>query len=223
PLGCSASKRLSTVLARSATQARTGLAMPSRSLAPRSLSSKRLPRSLRVASAMTTMFGSAISCSRAARFGVSPTMARSSASAARPGAPPRTNGPAAPPPPAASPAGGRRERVLPPPPRRNQLKPSPSRSLAAVLRGPRIAKVHEDAIPHISGDEPAEAAHGLGDAFLVGRNDLAQVLRVHACGKRSRTDQVREHHRDLAALGGVVGFRPRYGDGYRRESFGRRS
>jgi S1-C subfamily serine protease len=56
--------------------------------------------------------------------------------------------------------------------------------------GLRIAKVHEDAIPHISGDEPAEVAHGLGDAFLIGRNDLAQVLRVLADRERRRTDQV---------------------------------
>ena len=37
-------------------------------------SSKRLPRSFRVLSAMTTVFGSAMPCRRAARFGVSPTM-----------------------------------------------------------------------------------------------------------------------------------------------------
>jgi hypothetical protein len=51
---------------------------------------------------------------------------------------------------------------------RNQLKPSPDRSLGVILMGPRIPKVHEDAIPHIPGDEPAEVAHGLGDAFLIG-------------------------------------------------------
>jgi hypothetical protein len=71
-------KRLSTELARSAAQVRTGSAM--RSLAPRSSRSNRLPRSLRVLSAMTTVFGSAMLCSRAARFGVSPTMPRSCAS-----------------------------------------------------------------------------------------------------------------------------------------------
>ena len=79
PVACSASKRLSTELARSAAQARTGPAMPLRSFAPRSSSSKRLPRSFRVLSAMTTVFGSAIPCRRAARFGVSPTMPRSCA------------------------------------------------------------------------------------------------------------------------------------------------
>src|SRR6266436_2148184 len=63
---------------------------------------------------------------------------------------------------------------LEPSQRRNQLKPSPYRSLGVVLMGLRIAKVHEDAIPQISGDEPAEVAHNLGDAFLIGGNDLAQ-------------------------------------------------
>ena len=79
-VSCCASKRLSTELARSAAQARTGPVMPLRSLDPRSSSSKRLPTSRRVPSAMTTVFGSAIPCSRAARFGVSPTMPRSCAS-----------------------------------------------------------------------------------------------------------------------------------------------
>jgi hypothetical protein len=73
PLACRASKRLSTELARNAAQACAGPAMPLRSFGPRSSSSNRLPRSLRVLSAMTTVFGSAIPCRRAARFGVSPT------------------------------------------------------------------------------------------------------------------------------------------------------
>jgi hypothetical protein len=80
PAVCSASKRLATELARSAAQARTGLAIPLKSFAPRSSSSNRLPRSVRVLSAMTTVFGSATLCRRAARFGVSPTMPRSCAS-----------------------------------------------------------------------------------------------------------------------------------------------
>jgi hypothetical protein len=59
PVVCRASKRLPTELARSAAQARAGPAMPLRSLVPRSLSSKRLPSSRRVPSAMTTLRGSA--------------------------------------------------------------------------------------------------------------------------------------------------------------------
>ncbi len=91
--------------------------------------------------------------------------------------------------------------------RRSQIKPSPYRSLRIVLTGVRIPKVHEDAIPQISGDEPAEVVHGLRDPSLIGRNDLSQVFRVHAGRKRGRTDQVRKHHRDLAALGSVLGLR----------------
>ncbi len=73
PIACNASKRLAIELARSAAQVRIGSAMPLRFLAPRSSKSKRSPSSFRVLSAMTTVFGSAIPCRRAARFGVSPT------------------------------------------------------------------------------------------------------------------------------------------------------
>ena len=91
--------------------------------------------------------------------------------------------------------------------RRDQLQPRPHRPLGVVLMGLRIAEIHQHAVAHVFRHEPAEAAHGLGDAFLIGRNDLAQVLRVHAGGERRRADQVREHHRDLAAFGGVLGLR----------------
>src|SRR5262249_20086328 len=86
--------------------------------------------------------------------------------------------------------------------------------LGIVLVGQRITKIYEDTVAHVSRHETIEPVHDLGDAFLIRRDDLAQVLRVHADGERRRTDQIREHHRDLAALGGVVGFRLRYGDGY---------
>ena len=46
----------------------------------KSFNSKRLPSSFRVLSQMITVFGSAIPCMRAARFGVLPTMPRSCAS-----------------------------------------------------------------------------------------------------------------------------------------------
>ena len=74
---------------------------------------------------------------------------------------------------------------------------------------PGITKIYEDTIAHVSGYEPVEALHGLDNAFLIGRDDLAQVLRIHASGQCRRTDQVEEHHCDLAALGGVLGIRRR--------------
>src|SRR4029077_18546020 len=88
-----------------------------------------------------------------------------------------------------------------PGPRPDARKPSPNRLLRVVLMSLRIAKVHEGAIPRISCDVAAKSAHGLGDAFLIGRNDLPQVLRVHADGESRRTDQVAEHHGDVAPLG----------------------
>jgi hypothetical protein len=81
PLACSASKRLSTDLARRTAQARTFPAMPLRSFDPTSANSKRLPRSR--PAAMTTVFGAAIPCRRAARLGVSPATPRSWASQSR--------------------------------------------------------------------------------------------------------------------------------------------
>ena len=55
------------------------------------------------------------------------------------------------------------------------------------------------------------------DALLIGGNDFAQILGVHAGGHCSRTDEVREHHRDLAALG----FVGRLGDNGRRSRSGK--
>ena len=94
-----------------------------------------------------------------------------------------------------------------PPTACDQLQPGPHRSLGVVLMGLRIAEVHEHAVAHVLRHEPAEALHGLGDAFLVRGNDLAQVFRVHAGRECRRTDKVREHHGDLSALCGVLGLR----------------
>ena len=70
----------------------------------------------------------------------------------------------------------------------------------------RKAEVHEHAVAHVLRYEAIEALHSLGDALLIGRNDLPQVLRVHPRRQCRRTDKVREHDRDLAALGGVSPF-----------------
>ena len=88
--------------------------------------------------------------------------------------------------------------------RLDQLQPRPYRPLGVVLVGLRVAEVDQHAVAHVLRYEPAEALHSLGDALLIGGNDLAQVLRVHARRECRRTDEVREHHRDLAALGGVL-------------------
>ena len=79
---------------------------------------------------------------------------------------------------------------LQPADRLDQLQPRPYRPLGVILMGLRIAEVHQHAVAHVLRYEPAEALHSLGDALLIGRNDLAQVLRVHARRECCRTDEV---------------------------------
>ena len=68
--------------------------------------------------------------------------------------------------------------------RSDQLQPCAHGPLCVVLVGLRVAEVDEDAVAHVLRDEAAEALHGLGDALLIGRNDLAEVFRVHARRQR---------------------------------------
>ena len=89
----------------------------------------------------------------------------------------------------------------------NQLQPCTPGSLCVVLMCLRVAEVNQHAVAHVLRHEASEATHGLSDALLVRRNDLAEVFGVHPSGERRRSDQVREHHRDLAALGSLLGFR----------------
>ena len=95
--------------------------------------------------------------------------------------------------------------------RSDQLQPRAHGLLSIVLVSLRIAEINQHPVPHVLRYEPAEALHGLGDALLVGRNDLAEVFRVHAGRECRRADQVAEHHRYLAALGGVLRLRLDHG------------
>jgi hypothetical protein len=72
---------------------------------------------------------------------------------------------------------------------------------ASEARSLAVAEV--DSVPAPVGPAAAVAGTAQSDAFLIGGNNLAQVLGVHARREHCRTDEVREHHRDLAALGGI--------------------
>jgi hypothetical protein len=89
--------------------------------------------------------------------------------------------------------------------RRDQLQASAYRPLGVVLVSLWIPEINEHAIAHILRDEPIEPAHRFGSAFLVRRNNLSKVFRVHAGGQYRRADQVGEHRGDLAAFGAVFG------------------
>src|SRR5215831_20351043 len=78
-------------------------------------------------------------------------------------------------------------------------------ALGVVLVSLWISEIDQDAVAHVLRHEAVEAAYRFSHAFLIGRDYLAEVLRVHASGQRRRTHQVREHDGDLTALGGVLG------------------
>jgi hypothetical protein len=86
---------------------------------------------------------------------------------------------------------------------RDQLQPREHRLLGIIFMRPRVTEVDEHTIAHIFRHEAAETAHGLGDGFLIDRNDLPQIFRIHAGGESCRTDQIAEHDGDLATLGGI--------------------
>ena len=49
--------------------------------------------------------------------------------------------------------------------RSNQLQPRTHSPLGVILVGLGITEIHQDAVAHVLRYEPAEAPHGLGDAF----------------------------------------------------------
>src|SRR5690242_15426198 len=79
----------------------------------------------------------------------------------------------------------------------------PDGPFGVVLVSLRVTEIHQNAVARVLHDEAAEALHGLSDALLISGNDIAQILRVHTRRERGRTNEVREHHGDLAALGGI--------------------
>jgi hypothetical protein len=68
-----------------------------------------------------------------------------------------------------------------------------------------VAKIQEDTVTHISRHEPADAAYGLSDTLLIGRDHFSQIFRIHASRQRRGAYEVTEHHRDLASLRSVTG------------------
>jgi hypothetical protein len=64
--------------------------------------------------------------------------------------------------------------------RSDQPQPCAHRAFRVVLMRLWIPKIHQHAIAHVLRNEASEATHGFCNTLLVGRNDLAQVFRVHA-------------------------------------------
>ena len=116
------------------------------------LHSNRSPSSRRVPAAITTAFGSAIPCSRAARFGC---FADDACSCACPAADrsPTTTSPVAMPTRTWSRTGRRVEVAAP----HRRARARPDRPLGIVLVRLRIAEIDEHPVAHVLGDKAAEA------------------------------------------------------------------
>jgi hypothetical protein len=85
----------------------------------------------------------------------------------------------------------------------DERQTGPHRPLRIILVSLRIAEIDQHPVAKIFGHEPTETLHALGNALLIGRNDLAQVLRIQTRRQRCRTDEVGKHYCDLATLSGV--------------------
>jgi len=79
-------------------------------------------------------------------------------------------------------------------------QPGTSRAFGVILMRLGIAEMDQHAVAHILGDKAAKAADGVGDAAMVGADNLAQVLGIKARGQRRRADQIAEHHGQLTPL-----------------------
>ena len=133
-------------------------------------------------SATTTAPGSASACSRAARFGVSPTTARSLASP-RPDQVADHDGAGCDPDPGGEGAFG------PGPGYAATAQAGTDRPLGGVLVRLGPAEVGEHAVAHVLGDVPLEAADlAPATAVLVGPENLAQSPPGRA-GRRARSSR----------------------------------
>src|SRR5262249_39780492 len=88
---------------------------------------------------------------------------------------------------------------------RYQLQPGAHGTLCVVLVGLGVTEVDQNAVAHVLRHEATEALYRVGDALLVGGDDLSQIFGVHASREGRGADEVGKHHRHLAALGVVFG------------------
>ena len=148
---------------------------------------------------ITTAPGSASACSRAARFGVSPTTSCSWA-APTPMRSPTTTSPVAMP---TRTCKGTPAAVLSFGTASTSESPARTARSASCSMGLGIAEIGQYPVAHVPGDETAGSGDEIGAAAVVRADDLAHVLGVEPGRERGRANEVAEHDRELTALGGV--------------------
>ena len=149
-------------------------------------------------SAMTTVFGLATPCKRAARFGVSPTIPRSCAS------PDPIRSPTTTKPGGNADTGLQWSTGLQRAHRLDQLQPGPYRPLGIVLMGLWVTEIRKHAIAHVLRDVTRRSVARFrrrtsGRDVMTSRRSSGSIRAENAV----EPHEVREHHGDLAALGGV--------------------
>jgi hypothetical protein len=88
----------------------------------------------------------------------------------------------------------------------DQLQPCAHSALCVVLVRLRVTKVGQDPVAHVFRHEAAEAAHRLGDARLIGRNDIAQATRAESAAEPTRSENFTVTWRRSASVCGAEGL-----------------
>ena len=194
-------RRVETALALgppSAAKASTGSARPLIACPPKSFSRKRLPSSRRVVADTTTPPASARPCSRAARFGVSPTTTCSCEEPC-PTISPATTMPVAIP----TRTESSTRACLQGRHGFGDVQRCVDRPRRVVLMRAGKAKVSQDPVAEEFRDETVVARQHARAGVLIGVDDLAHVLGIEPRRERRRSDEVAEHDSELAPVGGV--------------------
>jgi len=102
----------------------------------------------------------------------------------------------------------------------NDGEPRPHRPFGVVLMRLRIAEIDQHPVTHVLGDKAGAPGDGLGNAAVVGADQLPQILRIKPRRQRRRADEIAKHHRQLAAFGiggsQCINGRRRYSSGGHR-------
>ena len=163
------------------------------------------------------MFGSARACSRAARFGVSPTTASLLRSA-------RADQIADHDEPGRDADADSQRNAGDGIQLRRRLDERQARmhgALGVMFVRLRISEICQDPVAHIFGDEAAGPGDEVFAAPMIGADHFPHILGIQPRRQRCRADEVDEHHSQLTAFG-ESGSRSRLGRRYRLRDRGRR-
>jgi hypothetical protein len=88
--------------------------------------------------------------------------------------------------------------------RPHQCQPGADSALGIVLVRLRVAEIGKHAIAHVSSDETPMLDDHLGAMPMIGTDDVPKILRIKPRRECRRSDEVAEHHRELATLGDIL-------------------